>query len=213
MNTGLHRIELTGFGRLARRASLFSNDTTIFLRRGLVWLPTVLIAAVGAWLLMTGEASNTAVSEPANEPMRLAAAVINEPPAGPGATAEDGPPPLNLVPGTVPAQMTPVDGLKIGSQSWRRGGLGSKALVTFTLRNANDFAVKDIEILCSFTRRDGSHLTERRRTVPDVVNMKSRKTFARMHVGFVNVNAAQAKCSPVAASRVDDDDGPVVTRR
>ena len=39
-------------------------------------------------------------------------------------------------------------GLKIISQSWRRGGLGSKALVTFTLRNANDYAVKDIEIAC-----------------------------------------------------------------
>jgi hypothetical protein len=37
----------------------------------------------------------------------------------------------------------PVDGLKISSQSWRRGGPGSKALITFTLRNNNDYAVKD----------------------------------------------------------------------
>ena len=39
-----------------------------------------------------------------------------------------------------------LDGLKIISQSWRRGGLGSKALVTFTLSNASDYAVRDIEI-------------------------------------------------------------------
>jgi hypothetical protein len=32
--------------------------------------------------------------------------------------------------------------------------------------------------------------------------MKSRKTFARMHVGFININASQAKCSLVAASRL-----------
>ena len=51
---------------------------------------------------------------------------------------------------------SPLDGLKISSQSWRRGGLGSKALITFTLRNGNDYAVKDIEIACSFARRDGS---------------------------------------------------------
>jgi hypothetical protein len=88
------------------------------------------------------------------------------------------------------------------SQSWRRGGLGSKALVTFTLRNGNDYAVKDIELFCSFARRDGSHLTDRKRMIHDIVNMKSRKTFARMHVGFVNVNADQAKCSLVAASRI-----------
>ena len=97
---------------------------------------------------------------------------------------------------------SPLDGLKIVSQSWRRGGLGSKALVTFTLRNANEYAVKDIEIACTFTRRDGSHLTDRRRVIPDTVNMKSRKRYAGVLVGFVNVNANKAKCSLVTASRI-----------
>ena len=76
-----------------------------------------------------------------------------------------------------PAEAAPVDGLKISSQSWRRGGLGSKALVTLTLRNGNDYAVKDIEIFCSFTRRDGSHLTDRRRMIYETVNMKSPEDF------------------------------------
>ncbi|HKU04549.1 MAG TPA: hypothetical protein VJR30_00655 [Bradyrhizobium sp.] len=97
---------------------------------------------------------------------------------------------------------SPLDGLKISSQSWRRGGLGSKALVTFTLRNANDYAVKDIEIACRFARRDGSHLTDRKRLIGEPVEMKSRKTFTRVLVGFVNVNADKAKCALVAASRV-----------
>ena len=103
---------------------------------------------------------------------------------------------------TAPVQASPLDGLKISSQSWRRGGLGSKALVTFSLRNSNDYAVKDIEIACAFLRRDGSHLTDRRRVIHDTVNMKSRKSFARLHVGFVNVNADKAKCALVAASRI-----------
>ena len=105
-------------------------------------------------------------------------------------------------PETVESAKSPLDGLKIISQSWRRGGLGSKAMVTFTLRNANDYAVRDIEIACSFTRRDGSHLTDRRRIIPDTVNMKSRKRYAGMLVGFVNVNANKAKCSVVTASRI-----------
>src|SRR5207249_10225817 len=110
--------------------------------------------------------------------------------------------PLDVAPPeTMEAARSPLDGLKIISQSWRRGGLGSKALVTFTLRNANDYAVKDIEIACSFTRRDGRHLTDRKRLISDTVEMKSRKTFAKMHVGFVNVNADKAKCSLVTASR------------
>lgn len=101
---------------------------------------------------------------------------------------------------SVPAK-PPVDGLSILSQSWRRGGLGSKALMTFTLRNGNDYAVKDIEIACAFARRDGSHLTDRRRVIPDTVNMKSRKRYSGMLVGFVNVYANKAKCSLVTASR------------
>jgi hypothetical protein len=100
------------------------------------------------------------------------------------------------------APASPLDGLRISSQSWRRGGLGSRALITFTLRNGNDYAVKDIEIACAFARRDGSHLTDRKRVLGEAVEMKSRKTFTRVHVGFVNVNADKAKCALVAANRV-----------
>lgn len=116
--------------------------------------------------------------------------------AGPAATVAMAPLP------TVEPPTSPLDGLKIVSQSWRRGGLGSKALVTFTLRNTNDYAVKDIEIACTFARRDGSHLTDRRRIIPDTVNMKSRKRYAGMLVGFVNVNANKAKCAVATASRL-----------
>jgi hypothetical protein len=80
--------------------------------------------------------------------------------------------------------------------------LGSNALVTMTLRNTNDYAVKDIEISCAFDRPDGSHLTDRTRLIHDAVNTKSRKTFARMHIGFVNVNASKVKCSLLAASHI-----------
>jgi hypothetical protein len=38
--------------------------------------------------------------------------------------------------------------------------------------------------------------------IHDAVNTKSRKTFARMHIGFVNVNASKVKCSLLAASHI-----------
>jgi hypothetical protein len=196
MNTGLHRIELTEPGGLAKLAWLArltgigggssgrpeqKGGRTV--RSGFVWLTAALMIGFGVWTLLSEDASNTA------EPLQLAAAAAPEP----------APPPAEAV---AAAEIPPVDGLKISSQTWRRGGLGSKALVTFTLRNGNDYAVKDIEILCAFNRLDGSHLTDRKRVIHDTVNMKSRKTFARMHVGFVNVNANKAKCSLVTASRV-----------
>ena len=213
MDSGLYRIEVTGLAGLARLGGLamlpglggnFSDrpgtaPAKLFTPRS-VGL-AVLLAGLGAWVLLSGHGSKTAETEP----VRLATAAIADPvESSIPENAEEGPlpNPAAAPAEAVPLEAAPVDGLKISSQSWRRGGLGSKALVTLTLRNGNDYAVKDIEIFCSFTRRDGSHLTDRRRMIHETVNMKSRKTFARMHVGFVNINANQAKCSLVTASRI-----------
>ena len=180
-------------------------------------LPAIAIAGCAIWLMLAqasdaeghSSVTSTEVTRVSQNTSR------NDDTAGVQATLS-GPAPSNVSPDANPAAAplgiappetvepagSPLDGLKIISQSWRRGGLGSKALVTFTLRNANDYAVKDIEIACTFARPDGSHLTDRRRVIPDTVNMKSRKRYAGMLVGFVNVNANKAKCSVVTASRI-----------
>jgi hypothetical protein len=154
-----------------------------------VLLPVMAIAVLTAWSIgargQSVEAAPQAVaavqSTPPSDPQQI--------PARPDATT--------------PVAAPAVAGVKIASQSWRRGGLGSNALFNFTLRNTNDYAVGDIQVECTFTRRDGSPVTERKRVIPDaVVNTKSRKTFARVHIGFVNVNADKAKCALVAASRL-----------
>ena len=207
MKSGLYRIAWTGLAGLARLARLGGGSPAEpgpaadrALRPGSVWLPAALVIGLGAWMLLSGYSSRIAEGEPA----QLAAAP--EPAPSPAADSAQGGSVLNSatppVDAAAPADIPAVDGLKISSQSWRRGGLGSKALVTFTLRNGNDYAVKDIEISCAFARRDGSHLTDRRRMIHETVNTRSRKTFARMHVGFVNINADRAKCTPVTASRV-----------
>ena len=183
-------------------------------------LPAIAIAGCALWLMLPqasdAEGHSTATSPVVtrvtqdtsrNDDTAGVQATLSGP--APSAVAPDANPaaaaaaPLDIAPPeTVEPASSPLDGVKIISQSWRRGGLGSKALVTFTLRNANDYAVKDIEIACKFARRDGSHLTDRRRIIPDTVNMKSRKRYAGMLVGFVNVNANKAKCSVVTASRI-----------
>ena len=160
-------------------------------------LPAIAIAGCAIWLLLP-QASDAEGRPTSTEVTRVTQVTSgNDDSAGVQATLSSLAPPETVEPAT-----SPLDGLKIISQSWRRGGLGSKALVTFTLRNANDYAVKDIEIACTFARRDGSHLTDRRRIIPDTVNMKSRKRYAGMLVGFVNVNANKARCSVVTASRI-----------
>jgi hypothetical protein len=167
------------FGRVGPRATQLAR-----------LLPVVVIAGLFGWTL---GAPPAATGQTAAGP--VAATGQDTTPAAAPTSIEANPPATS-------AEAPPVNGLKISSQSWRRGGLGSKALITFTLRNDNDYAVKDIEIACVFSRKDGTHLTDRKRILPDTVNMKSRKTFARLHIGFVNIYANKAKCTPIAASRV-----------
>jgi hypothetical protein len=184
----------------------------------LVALPV--IAAIGflAWGLVSAPSDAESQSQPAAPPDITAqtparfdpavtstdATLASPAQASPAqASPAQGGPAQEVAPAeTAAAEASALDGLKISSQSWRRAGLGSNAQVTLTLRNRNDYAVRDIEIACAFSRRDGSHLTDRSRTIHDTVSMKSRKTFARMHVGFVNINADKAKCALVAASRI-----------
>ncbi|WP_143279160.1 hypothetical protein [Bradyrhizobium sp. C9] len=182
-------------------------------------LSVIAVAGIAAWLMLPEpsdagdqdvwplpsavirtlqEASTRA--QPTNQAVKDAPAIPADEPATVGvATAT---PPAEAVKASEPStERLPLDRLRIASQSWRRGGLGSKMLVTLTLRNANDFAVKDIEIACAFIRSDGSPVTERKRLIPDTIAMKSRKTYPQMLIGFVNVNADKAKCTVVTASR------------
>ena len=174
----------------------------------LLVLPAIAIAGCTIWMMLPGpsDAEGHAAAEPSPTIYAQNVSLV-EGGAVPAATSLANPDqmatpaavtaPLSIA----PESRSPIEGLRISSQSWRRGGLGSKALVTFTLRNANDYPVKDVEIACAFTRRDGSHLTDRRRLIPDTVNTRSRKHYSGVLVGFVNVNANKAKCSLVTASR------------
>ncbi len=176
----------------------------------LLALPAIAVAGCAIWMMLPwpSDAESPSVAT-SSEVIRVVqdASAVDEAAAptqavlvNPAATAA-APPEISPPETTVPAK-PPVDGLKIYSQSWHRGGLGSKALMTFTLRNGNDYPVKDIEIACAFARRDGSHLTDRRRVIPDTVSTKSQKRYSGVLIGFVNVNANKAKCSLVTASRI-----------
>jgi len=193
-STGIPGHANLGWGHSGRADGMSANH----LRTAVGWLPIALIVTAAGCLLLS-HAREVATAGP----MHVTAAQAN--PGAVGLTVGLAKEPA-FDPATseaiVPEQPAPVDRLTISSQSWRRGGLGSNAFVTMTLRNDNGYALKDVNIACAFSRPDGSHLTDRSRVIPDVINMKSRKTFARLHIGFVNVNAAKVKCSPIAASHI-----------
>ncbi|WP_027549255.1 hypothetical protein [Bradyrhizobium sp. WSM2254] len=184
MSAGFERVGLGRFAGIGERLARVVTVASVSFGRSLLWLLAAIIVGSGVWMLLPLSKGNSA------EPAKPELASVETAPSGDAAASE-----------AQALAAAELDRLRISSQTWRRGGLGSKALVTFTLRNDNDYAVKDVAIVCAFARRDGSHLTDRSRVLADTVSMKSRKTFARITVGYVNVNADQAKCSLVAARR------------
>ena len=198
MSAGLFPIQSAG---AADSGGFSGRPRARHLKNKLIWLAVIVVVAAAAWKMFSGHAARPAEGQTVGRTNVATTASIRPSPLSdtdPALSASR----FGTAPAAVPTEAAPVEGLKISSQSWRRGGLGSKALVTFTLRNDNDYAVAELGLLCSFSRADGSPVTERRQTIHDTVNMKSRKTFARVHVGFVHVNANRAKCSLLSASRV-----------
>jgi hypothetical protein len=179
-------------------------------RRFSLLLPIILIFAAAIWLVLPAFDTDTADGDPA--PVVTPAAVQSSSTPADANTGIQPNPPASAPPPAPTASLEPqpaasleappAAGLKISAQSWRRAGLGSNAQVTFTLRNDNAYAVNHVDIACAFARRDGSHLTDRTRTLPVTIDPKARKRFARLHVGFVNIYAERISCTVVAANRV-----------
>ena len=194
MSTELYGIEWNGLGAIVGH---FGSPPSISVRTRLIGLGAVLLVGCGAWMLLSGHTSDIAAKTDNTVPVALAA--VAKPAPGPVAIAQQNEPVAD--PPIVTEPTSPVEGLRILSQHWHRGGLGSNALVTFTLRNANRYPIKDIELSCAFSRRDGSHLTDRTRVIHATVRSRGHRVFRRLHVGFVNVNADRARCSLIGASR------------
>ncbi|MGJ4942308.1 hypothetical protein ACQR1W_17160 [Bradyrhizobium sp. HKCCYLS1011] len=221
MSAGLYRLLWRRFGGIGPSFGARAAKPILPWKSAFIGLTVFAILLVGAavWLVMSVDDSESADStvtqltgDNSADDSSVATAMSSDPrpasPAGQGQPAPASQSQASITPAVPAIDDKPtgavepsLDGLRISSQSWRRGGLGSKALVTFTLRNSNLYAVKDVEISCAFSRRDGSHLTDRSRLVPGEVDKKSRKTFAAVHVGFVNVNASKANCTLVSASK------------
>jgi hypothetical protein len=202
MTTGLDHVDESRLAGMGPGFRVWRERAFALLIKPLsMFLPVTLMVAAATWLMLPPFDNATADSDPA--PVVTPAAV--QAPSTPDAAEKDPQPRSSASTEQPPAtgpEAPPAAGLIISSQSWRRAGLGSNAQVTFTLRNDNAYAVKDIEIACAFARRDGSHLTDRRLVIPVSVDPRARKRFARLHVGFVNIYADRINCSVVAANRV-----------
>lgn len=95
----------------------------------------------------------------------------------------------------------PATKIKVANFSWKTGGFGSIGIVSITVSNENEFAVKDIVVTCSFSGNSGTHLSTGTQTIYDTVRAKAKRTFPDVNMGFINSQSAKANCFIGLASR------------
>lgn len=85
--------------------------------------------------------------------------------------------------------------------TWKLGGFDNVILATFTVKNENDFDVKDLQIRCEAFGKSGTRIDRNTRTIYDVVKAKGTKRLPEANLGLVNSQAEKLACDIVDFKR------------
>jgi hypothetical protein len=66
---------------------------------------------------------------------------------------------------------------------------------TFTIKNTNDFGVKDVVILCEHFAPSGTLIDRNTKTIYQSIKPKSAVTIRDFSMGFLHTQAAKSSCA------------------
>jgi hypothetical protein len=75
------------------------------------------------------------------------------------------------------------------------------SFMTFTFRNDNAYAVKDIKVLCRYFAPSGTEIDSNRSTIYETVSANSSKTVRGFYMGSVDLQAKRAQCAVLSVNR------------
>jgi len=82
----------------------------------------------------------------------------------------------------------------VANVSWWKAGGGTVMMVSLTIKNSNDFAVKDIEITCEHYANSGTRIDSNTRTIYERIPPKGNKAIKEFSMGFIHSQAARTGC-------------------
>lgn len=85
-------------------------------------------------------------------------------------------------------------GVVLKKSSATKEGFGTVFVGTFTIKNENAYAVKDIEITCEHYGRRGMKLSTTSKTIHDALKAGQTRTFRDVNVGFISDQAERYSC-------------------
>jgi hypothetical protein len=78
-----------------------------------------------------------------------------------------------------------------------KAGFNNVMIGTFSVRNTNPFAVKDIVIICQHFAPSGTLIDSNTRTVYQAIKPKASLTVANFNMGFIHTQAQKSSCRVV----------------
>lgn len=87
--------------------------------------------------------------------------------------------------------------VELVSFDWRKGGFENVMLADFTIKNGNDFPVKDITITCTHSGNSGTEIDRNTKTIYEIVKPRKKRTFHEVNMGFIHSQATQSRCKVV----------------
>jgi hypothetical protein len=78
--------------------------------------------------------------------------------------------------------------------SWSKEGFGTVMEATFTIGNALQWAVKDIEIRCEHAAPSGTRIDSNTRTIYERIEAKGIRTIRNFNMGFIHSQATRSTC-------------------
>jgi hypothetical protein len=77
---------------------------------------------------------------------------------------------------------------------WTRGGFDTVMMLDFTIRNDNDFAVKDISFKCTHYGPSGTRIDSNSRTLYERIPAHSSISRQQFNMGFFHSQTSSSSC-------------------
>jgi hypothetical protein len=78
--------------------------------------------------------------------------------------------------------------------NWEKTGFDNVMEANFTIANQSKYDIKDIEIKCTHFAKSGTVIDSNSRTIYDIVQARSEKTFDKFNMGFIHSQANSSAC-------------------
>lgn len=102
-----------------------------------------------------------------------------------------------LPPAKTPKERMLAESLKFELKEWQKGGFDAVMLITGSISNASDTAVKDVVITCTSSGNSGTVIDKNTKTLYEAIGPKKTFRFQQFNMGFLHSSATQTSCEIV----------------